>query len=144
MSAVTVEELKNLVKEIFDKKVICEALDLELTAHNKELARLEQKCIEYLKDLNLDTFDSPFGKVTPVESASFTVPKTPKEREDFFQYLKSENLFDGMVTVNYQTLNGWAKQWYAAAKERGDLTASIPGIGAPTIAYRLHKTKKSR
>lgn len=141
MSKVTVEELNLLVSEIFETKAKVEVLDLQTTELNKEVARKEQKCIEYLKELNLETFAGTHGRVTPVETQSYKIPATDEERDAFFNYLKSEGVFDGLMTVNYATLNSWAKKWYEAAKERGDLGAFIPGLGAPTIAYKLHKTK---
>ena len=138
---ITVADLDKLVTEIFEEKEKAEILDEQLTEMNKAISRKEQKIIAVLKDLGLATFKGASGAVTPVERVAYKVPDGDG-RDDFFGYLKEKEIFDGMITVNYMTLNSWAKKEYEAAKERGDIFFSIPGLGAPTISHSLHKTKK--
>lgn len=137
---VTVADLDRLATEIFTLKSKAEVQEEALTATNKELGRAEQKCIEILKELGLETFKGSLGQVTPMQVESYPTPKDPDDRALFFNHLRERNLFDSMITVNYQTLNSWAKEEYQQAKDRGDIFFTIPGLSAPTIAHRLRKT----
>ena len=144
MPNVTVEELNQLVTDLFNKRIEKEKLDEQLEEINAQVKRFEGKIIEYLDDLKLETFKGTAGTVTSYQKASYTVPKTPEEREKFFAYLKEKQIFDGMVTVNYNTLNGWAEKEFEAAKAEGNIFFSIPGLGAPTITKILSKTKAKK
>jgi len=141
MANVTVEELNQLVTDLFELRARKDKLDEELKEMSAQVKSYEGKIIEYLDDLKLESFKGTAGTVSPYQKAAYTVPKTPEEREKFFQYLKDQGIFDSMITVNYNTMNGWAEKEYEAAKERGDIFFSIPGLGAPTITKILSKTK---
>ena len=142
MPNVTVEELNGLVTALFETRITKDEIEEKLEGVNAHIKALEGKVIEYLTDLGLETFKGTHGTVTPYEKSSYKIPATPEDRARFFQFLKERGEFDGLITVNYQTLNGWAEREYEAAKARGDIFFTIPGLGAPTITKILSKTKK--
>ena len=143
-SKITVEELKACAEAIFAAKNQKEEIEKELSSVNESIRTLENRCLEYLSALGLESFKSTSGTVTSSQRVAYTVPKTDTDRESFFNYLREKGVFDGLVTVNYQTLNGWAKKEYEAAKEAGDLFFSIPGLGAPTITPVLSNRRTSK
>lgn len=141
MSEITVKELDDLTSEIFTLKVQKDEIEEKLTELNKTLQAKEKQVIEAMKELKLETFKGTGGTLTPYDKVSYAVPKAPEDRDAFFNYLKEKQVFEGMVTVHHATLNAFVGQEYSAAKERGDIFFSVPGLGAPTITTILSKTK---
>lgn len=132
-SEVSVSDLNNLAGEIAElrsqealasqgKKKITEALE---TA--------ETKMIELLTGAGLTKFDSAFGKVVISHRLSVKTPKTPEDREAFYNRLKEQGLYEAMISVNSQTLNSYYKEEFEKAKERGDDDFEIPGIREVTM-----------
>jgi hypothetical protein len=137
------DRVKGMVKTIAEATAAKKKLESELETVNQVITEGDGKVLEILKECNLETFKCEYGTVTASERVSYTTPKEHAAREAFFTFLREKRVFDDMVTVNYATLNSWAKEEYEAAKARGDLGFTIPGLGAPTIFPRLHKTKLS-
>lgn len=137
-----VEELKALAEELRMLDDEAKTMKAELEEKHKEIARKEMKCVEYLNELGLDTFETPLVKLTPGERSSYKLPSSPEEKEALFNHLRNKGLFEGMVSINYNTLNSWAKEEYDNAKKKGDIFFTIPGLGAPTISPKLYMTKR--
>jgi hypothetical protein len=142
MSQMTVEQLNELVSHLFDLREDKEEAEAELSGINDEIKQAEGKILEVLTELELDNFKGTRGTVTQVTKQAYKIPATPEEKVQFFDYLKSQGVFDGMISVNYNTLNSWAEKEVEAAKERGDMFFTIPGLGAPTVNKILQKRGK--
>lgn len=142
MSTVTVEELNQWASDIFELRAKKDEIEEKLSELNKSLQVKERQVIEALKELNLTTFKASTGTLTQYDKVSYAVPKTPEDRQSFFDYLKEKQVFDGMVTVHHATLNAYVEKEFEAAKDAGDLFFTVPGLGAPTITTILSKTKK--
>lgn len=141
MSSITVKELDDLTNEIFKLKAQKDSIEETLSDLNKTLQAKEKQVIEAMKELNLETFKGTGGTLTPYDKVSYAVPKSPEDREAFFTFLREKGVFDGMATVHHATLNAFVSQEYEAAKERGDLFFTVPGLNAPSITTILSKTK---
>ena len=119
MSELKVSELDALVAVIMEQRAVIEKVEETLTGMNKELYRLEGRAAAYLKELNRTSYDSPHGSITLMKRVAYTVPKTLEDRESFFNYLKEQQVFDQMITVNYNTLNSYAKKFTRPPKSGG-------------------------
>lgn len=133
MSSITVKELNELIDKMYEAGRKAAEQKAILTELNKEVNALKFKVVGYLQELELPGFESSKGYVSWTEKTSFKIPKELEEKSAFYNYLKELNIFEEMATINYNTLNAFAKAEYEAAKEKGDMFFIIPGLGKPTI-----------
>lgn len=132
--SVTVAELDELIKQIAAKNSEIEKAEDVVKAHNKELTKLEGRCVEYLKELKRDKYDSPFGKVSIAQKWRVNMPADDNAKRALFEHLREREIFDKYATVNSNSLNSLFMRDWEAAKERGEgLTFSMPGIEAPKL-----------
>ncbi len=110
--------------------------NLKLAQENLE--EQEFRILNYLEATSSDRFDAPSCTVFRREKTSVKTPKTEEQKAAFFNYLKEKGLFDSMITVNSQTLNGWYKSEQEVARSKGQFEFSIPGLEEPTIYYDLN------
>lgn len=117
------------MQELYDK----EKKALEIIA--AELETKKRQMVEMMASAHLTNFKTPRGQI--VLNRRFTVP-TPKG-EDLHAFLDSlqPDVRKGLVTINYQTLNGWYKAEMEAAKSRGDFDWKPVGLPEPTFSEYL-------
>lgn len=138
MSAVTVQELDELCKSIAEKRVKIDEMDAALTEQNKELAAMEAKAVEYLEALGRDNYKSKHGTLSIREALRWNLPAGPDQWKSLFQHFRELGIFDGMITVNSQKLNSWAKKEFEIATEEGrGMDFAIPGLEQPKMHRSL-------
>ncbi len=136
--SVTVEDLNSIIKALAEKEDEAEKQKAVLTEINKEVARLEQRVVQHLKDLKQDDFLSPLGKVSVVPKWRVNMPASDLAKADLFQHLRDRELFDKYATVNSNSLNALYMRDWEAAKERGEgMEFCMPGIEAPKLYESL-------
>lgn len=141
-STVSIEEFDRFLKDLFSQREKLDQIKDNLKSEQETLTKMEAKTLTYLKLLGRENYKSPLGSVGVMKRLSVTLPKTPEEKQAFFEYLKSKNLFDNMISVNSQTLNSWYKQEYEVAAEEKRLSDfKIPGIKEPTVFETIRVTK---
>ena len=133
MTEVTLSSLEDLVKSIKDKRDEIDAQSDVVKKLNSELGELEQKCMGYLKEAGKDSYQSEYGTIYQIQKPRITTPKTDEDKKAFFAYLEEKGLFLQYASVNSNSLNSFYKAEFEAAKERGDMAFSIPGLGTPSI-----------
>jgi hypothetical protein len=105
----------------------------------------EQKVIGLLEESGQETFiASGLGRVTVSHQLSVTTPKTPEEKQAFFDWLKKEMGEDGFwayATVNSQSLNSLYKQKVSEYASKGEVL-EIDGLQPATSFTKLSFTKK--
>lgn len=137
-AAVTVSELDNLCKEIFEQKSKIKEVEDILSTENKKLAELQANATSYLNELDRENYKSDYGTIYVQNVWSWTLPKTEEDKTKFFGYLKDKGLFDKYATVNHAAYNAYLKEEFAAAKEDGrGMDFSIPGVPEPTLFKKL-------
>ena len=138
--SVTVETFETLCRELKEKRDLYEFKKREASEVNSEVEAIENKLAECLHESGKDSYKSEFGTVGLSFRTSYRVPQG-EGREEFFNYLRSRGVFDGIITVNSQTLNSWARKEIEAAQEKGEVL-EIPGLGDPTITPTISFRKK--
>lgn len=116
-------------------------LEEELKRKKDTLAVLSEKIVATLEASEVDSVRA-HGFLFYIERrSSVTTPKTLEEKRALFDYLREQNIFDEMVSVNSQTLNSLYKQLEAEALERGELEFKLPGVAEP-VTYTTLKMKR--
>lgn len=136
MSSITVDEMNKHAEAIRAKEAEYEEAKKLSTALGKEVDSLYDTMGKMLLELGQDSFRTPVGTMILTTRKSFKTPKDEESRNAFFGKLKELGLFEGMITVNSNTLNSFLKEEYAQAEARGDdmVTFKFPGIEPPTIS----------
>ena len=143
---ITVEMMDELVASLVAKKKEIEAAELVVTGLNKEKARIEQKCANYLKALGREEggYQAPNATVFITRRWSVTLPQTDKDKHALFEWMKEKQVFDKYATVNWQSLNSlYMAEWEAAKREGRGIEFSMPGIGERTLFESLSTRKRN-
>lgn len=137
--SVTVKDLDDLNKTIFEQRELIAQMEELVKAQNKILAQLEGKAVAYLKELGREKYQSPYGTISVAERWTWKQPQTPEQREAFFNYLRDKGVFDNMISVHAQTLNSFCNsEWDEAKKAGAGFDFRVPGLPEPSLFERLH------
>jgi len=142
VNAITLQQLNAKLDELAKVRDRVEDLKGEYDAESKVYEELKRKVLSYLKEANVPNYGNARIKVSQMKRWSCIVPKEPTKRQEFFEYLKTENLFDSHITVHSQTLNSLYKSKLEEAKERGDVDWVMPGVGEPNLVETLQVRRK--
>lgn len=132
-----VSEYKEKCKQLKEFSLAIDNKKIELKHLNEEYEKLENELMAMLEADEMDSFKSEYGTVYRSFFESVSMPQSEQDREAFFTYLRENGLYDSMITVNSQKLNGFYRKESEAAKERGELFFTIPGLGQPKTSPRL-------
>jgi hypothetical protein len=140
--SVTVSQLDELCEKFADLKKEADELDDILKEKNEKVKEIGTQIINFLNEFKKPSWKTSRGNF--IISNRFTVPtpKSPEDKQAFFNYLKQKGIFEDMVTVHSQTLNGYYRQEMDAALDAGDVNFSIPGIEEPKYVQTLSMRKK--
>ena len=134
MSEVTVKDLDGLCKELLELEAKKKAAAEATTEINKEIARIEGRCVNYLKDLDREDYDSPYGKIAIKQKWRVNLPVDDMAKRELFSHLRERGIFDKYATVNSNSLNALYMSDWEEAKKRGEgMTFTMPGIEAAKL-----------
>lgn len=120
---------KGLCETAWEARAEVDLLEAQLKEKQKRFGDLLAKVQSVMEATGLDKFHvAGYGLIYSVNRFTVTMPKDAASKELFFDYLKSQGAYEGMITVNYQTLNGWYKKELEAALENGVSDFKVPGI----------------
>ncbi len=118
-----------------------EAKRLSAVEYHK-LEEVEKECMNTLKANGRTKYEAEGVASISIQSKDvFTTPKTIEQKRTLFRYIQDKygvETMTAMLSVNHQTLNGWANK-----EIEGDPALQIPGLDAPTSVETLYfRTKK--
>lgn len=135
------DALPAMLAEAAELKRSIAELEEEVKRKKEVFSALSEKIVATLEASEVDSMRA-HGFLFYIERrSSVTTPKTLEEKRELFDYLRQQNIFDEMVSVNSQTLNSLYKQLEAEALERGELEFKLPGVAEPTT-YTTLKMKR--
>ena len=109
-------------KEQMEKIVNLRTKEAEAHAAKKliseELENEETIMLNMLVAEGLNQFRGPLGLVSLSFKTSVKTPKTDEDKAAFYEHLKSEELYDDMISVNSMTLNSYYKSKLAEAEAK--------------------------
>jgi hypothetical protein len=132
LAGVSVEELKQLVVKLDEARIDYEKKRITAQEQNTVVEELEGRIISTLEALNLKAFKGENGTVEIAYRTSVKIPKG-LGKEEFYNYLKEQGIFDTLVSVNSNTLNAWYKEELKKASDEKRLLR-IPGLDTPTTS----------
>jgi hypothetical protein len=138
----TIKDLDNMCALYSRLRLEAEEIEEKLTAKNEELKELGTKIMNNLNEFKKPSWKCAHGNFIINNRFTVPTPKTPEEKQAFFGYLKEKGIFEDMVTVHSQTLNGYFRQEMDAALDRGEIDFKMPGIGEPKYVQTLAMRKK--
>lgn len=124
------DSLCGAIAGLKDKK---DEIKKTLAEVQKELDDKEAMALEWLTQLDRDSYQSKFGTVYKKRITSVSMPKDPVEREKFFKYLKERGSYDALVTINSRSLNAYYQSELELAAEQGNIDFAIPGLGEARV-----------
>ena len=140
--AISIEMFDGLISELNQQKIVCSTIKEKLTEENKKMMALESKVLGYLEELGRDEYRSNVASVSKMEQWNFRLPESPIDKKLFFDYLKEQNLFDAMATVQSQSYNAFCRSKFQEAVDEGlGMDFSLPGVPSPTLHKRLNFRK---
>ncbi len=137
---ITIEDFEVICKEYSELRDTRDQLQLQCDAYSKQIKGLEEKIKSMLDAVDKPGYASKYGKVFTITKQRVSVPQG-EDRKKFFEYLREQNLFDEVATVNSMWLNGYYRKEVESANERGEMV-NIPGIGQPYTDIGIGFRKK--
>lgn len=138
-SDISVQELDEHIQKLLTLRADYEAKKKDATEANKLCEEQENFIMGILEKLNRTSYEvDGVGKVIKVTQTVYKVPKDISEKKALFDYIKQKyggDVLMNMVSINHQTLNGWAKQEIQE-------TSKIPGLELPTLQEYLQVRRK--
>ena len=141
---VSIDDMDNAVKKLRDAKL---KYDEAVATKNESYARYQdaqEATMALLKRAGKDEYTvKGFGKVSIKEELSVKTPKSPEEKEAFFNWIKDtmgDDAYFSYMTVNSNSLNSLYKQKVEEAGARGEIL-DVPGLEAPTSYTKLSLRK---
>jgi hypothetical protein len=134
----TLAEINTLVDNLYDYKIQIEVKNNELKAIQELEAQCKANIMAVLEDSGLKSFKARAGTVSVSNRYSVKFPKEPAVKKKLETWLRKRNIYQGMWTINFATLNSFFKAEVEAAEREGRLV-DVPGL-EPThdkiIAFR--------
>lgn len=121
MKTALASELKRKIDEI----------DAEMERYKSEFKEVTGDLMKILESLSIDSVKMHGFNFFIEEKMSVKTPATLEDKLKLFEYLKSKNLFEEMVSVHSQTLNSFYKSEAEEAAQNGVLMFQMPGIEEP-------------
>lgn len=126
------KQLRELSNEIDQQKIILKQL-------NEKYEEIEKVLMATMEEDEMHSFKSDYGTVYISTFDTVSMPQDEERKAAFFQYLKDKDLYDSMISVNSQKLNGFYRREIEAAREAGDILFTVPGLEAkssPRLGFR--------
>jgi len=131
-SDVTLSALNDLIEKLRKMRDEKDQLASQVTQMEEGIKAVEMKLIDYLKDAGMTSFKGASGQVIINKRKNISQPSTPEDKQALFDYLKSQGIFEQMVSVNARTLSSWAVKEIEAKKDEGVYGWTPPGLKEPT------------
>ena len=128
--------IESLCEKLNDLKNTADRQKIELSSTNEQITETEKQILTFLEQNELPRYASKYGTVSTTTRSSVKVP-TGENKVLFLEYLKEQGLFDEVVGVNSQWLNGYYRREAEAAIERGEFAPAIPGLEEPKVTVAI-------
>lgn len=122
-------------------KLKIEQLEAEKDKFQSEFNEVSSDLIKIIEASEIKGVKMYGFNFSVVEKASVKTPKTLEEKAALFEYLRSINLFDEMVTIHSTSLNSLYKEKAKEAAEQGILMFQMPGVEEPKPYKQLSMRK---
>lgn len=152
---VSVKKLNELSEHRIRLEFYKDELKLKLKQTNAAIGETDDSINKILNSESLQKFSHPRGTLSIEIKESVKLPATPEKWEEFFDWLKSEGIYDEYRTVNSASLNSLFRSYKAdllakaqASGDREELAAAInflpPGLEQPAPYERIRLTGKKQ
>ncbi len=141
-SETTIAGLRTLCESLIAARESKDELNKELKAVQEAIDELEVKILNVMKENALPNFKGEFGTVSIKNTKSITQPGSLEDKRQLFNYLRSQGIFEEMVSVNSRTLSSWANKEIEEKEKRGIFGWVPPGLKPPETYSSLSVRKK--
>jgi Fe-S oxidoreductase len=138
----SLSEMTAMVEKLYELKAEAKAFEAQAKEKNAEFKDLEYKVLQLLEATGASSYECPSGKIVKTRRVSVRQPKSPEDKEAFFDYLKEQGDFDGLISVNSRTLTSYVQKEIEAKEEDGKFGWVPPGLEAPEAIEYLALRKK--
>ena len=141
---VSIEQMDDAVKKLRLAKEEKTKAKAVYDSVQKQYAEAEAKVMALMEHSGKKTYIAEgFGRVTVKEELSVRTPKTPEDKQKFFDWLRNhmgEDAYYAYMTVNSRSLNSLYKQKVEEYGEQGKVL-EIDGLESPSSFTKLSFTK---
>ncbi len=139
---VTALEFEQLCEALYGERAKYDVLKEQAKDQNSRVEKLEAQILSYLKAMGRDSYKSKLGTISKIAKRSWALPKSDEDRRAFFNALRLDGVFDGMISVNSNTMNAFMKEKFELAEAEGRSAAfAYPGIGEPSVFDSIRVVK---
>lgn len=130
--------LRQLAEKLASIKLIIEEKKTALESLQKTFTELSSQFVRSMQSLDMTSVKMCDFNFYIHETISVKTPKTQEARSAFFEFLKSEGIFEDIISINSNTLNSLYKSYAEKAlTENNVLEYIMPGIEPPSTFTSL-------
>lgn len=122
-----IKDIDKMISEIRDFEDELEQLKAVQSKIREQVEERERAIMSALEESELKAFKGSRGAVSVVSRWSVKMPKDPAAKDELRKVLEEKNAFDGLWTINHQSLNSYFKEEKAVCDERGEMI-DLPGL----------------
>lgn len=118
-----------------------DAFNTEISGLKAAIAKIQEKVDQRERDVQtaleeagLKSFKGTKASVTLVSRWSVKMPKDPEVKDELREWLNERKVFDGLWTINHQSLNALFKEEMARCQEGGEMI-DVPGLSPVEDKY---------
>ena len=139
----TLSDFKELCNEAYDLYEKIRGYKNEMKEIQIRLDQKHAKIIEQMKETEQTQFAGNGFKAICVTKMTVKMPKDPEDKKLFFNHLKTEGIFDEMITVHSQRLNSYYNECFDQSIEEKNIEFKIPGLEPPTAFEHIRYRKNN-
>jgi ABC-type uncharacterized transport system ATPase subunit len=139
---ITLKGLTELCEKLIMARETKDVINDELKKIAEQIDELEMKILNIMKENALPNFKGAFGTISIKNNKSVAQPEDMQAKIQLFDYLRSQGIFEEMVSVNSRTLSSWANKEIEAREKQGVFGWVPPGLKTPNEYQSLSVRKK--
>jgi len=141
-SPITVAGLKQLCEDLISARDKKSQLEDQVTIAEGAVREIKTRILSIMKENAMPNFKGEFGTISIRNTKSISQPEDFAHKLKFFEYLKSQGIFEEMVSVNSRTLSSWANKEIETREKAGVFGWVPPGLKPPETYSDLSVRKK--
>lgn len=130
-SPTTIQALREFCEKLVKERQHKKEVEEELSAIEGTIKELKTKILVIMKENAMPNFKGEFGTISIKNTKSISQPESLEEKLKLFEYLRSQDIFEEMVSVNARTLSSWANKEIEAKEKQGVFGWVPPGLKPP-------------
>lgn len=125
---ISIDELRDKARQVLKHRQLLDEMKSQMSEVQEQYEDAKIEFSQMLDRAGMERYDIDGSTISISERTSVRVPADESDRQAFFDYLRSQGIYERMITVNSRTLNSWYRGEEEAKARDGIFDFQVPGI----------------